>query len=283
MSPGESEIRLLMVDDEVEFLQAMTPGLTRRGFAVTTVEDGHRALGLLASEAFDVVLLDVKMPGLDGVEVFRAVKERYPGVPVVLLTGHGNLQQAFETSREGVQDYLTKPCEVETLATVLREAVARAAAREKAAAESGHPNTEAIELLLVDDDQEFVQSVAPALRRRGMNLVAAGDAAEALQIVRQRRAQVAVVDVVMPGMDGLTLLERMREADPLLEVVILTGNPSLSDVRRGLMDGAFDYLIKPCRMEELAKVIRAARERRRAREAEERRSTEERILADRPD
>jgi len=67
MSPGESEIRLLLVDDEVEFLQAMTPGLTRRGFAVTTVEDGHRALGLLASEAFDVVLLDVKMPGLDGV------------------------------------------------------------------------------------------------------------------------------------------------------------------------------------------------------------------------
>jgi DNA-binding NtrC family response regulator len=109
------------------------------------------------------------------------------------------------------------------------------------------------------------------------------DAARALELVRDRRFDVAVVDVVMPGMDGLTLLDRLREEDPLLEVIILTGNPRVGDVRRGLKQGAFDYLVKPCALEDLARAIRSARDRRSRREEEARISTTEAILATRPD
>jgi DNA-binding NtrC family response regulator len=279
MSREKPDIRLLMVDDEREFLQAVEPGLVRRGFEVTLAENGAKALDLLASRSFDVVVLDVKMPGLDGVDVFREIKRRSPELPVVMLTGHGNIQQAFETSREGVQEYLTKPCDVETLAQVLQEAVERTAAQERAAVAAG----EEVQLLLVDDDLEFVRSITPSLERRGMVVSAVHDGQQALERIQDRSFEVAVVDVVMPGMDGLTLLDRLHEEDPLLEVVILTGNPRVGDVRRSLMGGAFDYLMKPCKVEELARAVRSAHERRKERVEEARRGSLDEVLRRRPD
>jgi len=122
MSAPKTAIRLLMVDDEPDFLEAITPGLERRGFHVTTAEDGRTALDLLTRETFDVVVLDVKMPGLDGISAFRRISEMVPQLPVIMLTGHGNIQDAFETSRGGAYDYLTKPCKVESLSETARRA-----------------------------------------------------------------------------------------------------------------------------------------------------------------
>lgn len=278
MTEKSCDIRLLLVDDEWEFLQAMEPGLIRRGFDVTSAEDGLKALELLGSRTFDVVVLDVKMPGMDGVQVFREIQRRYPDLPVVLLTGHGSLQQAFETSREGVYEYLTKPCDVETLAAILHEAVARSAAL-RVVQEPG----EEIRLLLVDDDLEFVRSITPALERRGVSVTAVHDGFQALERAQDRLFDVALVDVVMPGMDGLTLLDRLREEDPLLEVVILTGNPEVGDVRRSLKSGAFDYLMKPCKVEELVRSLRGAWARRKQREEELRKATMDEVLRRQPD
>lgn len=279
MSETRPSIRLLMVDDEQEFLQAVEPGLARRGFDVTLAGDGIRALELLEQRSFDVVVLDVKMPGIDGVDTFREIKKRAPGMPVILLTGHGNIADAFETSREGVHEYLTKPCDVEKLAEVVRQAATRGQPRE----ESPRVPGDIVRLLLVDDDLEFVRSITPALERRGIDVTEAMDGAQALEKVRDRFFDVALVDVVMPGMDGITLMDRLKEADPFLEVVILTGNPQVGDARRGLREGAFDYLTKPQPIEALVKAIRAAWARRRAWEEESRQAEADRILRHRPE
>jgi DNA-binding NtrC family response regulator len=115
-------IRLLLVDDETEFLEAITPALVRRGFALTLTEDGQAALRLLARQSFDVVVLDVKMPGIDGIEVLHRIRGLLPRQAVVLLTGHPSVGDALETSRNGVFEYLTKPCDIELLASVARAA-----------------------------------------------------------------------------------------------------------------------------------------------------------------
>jgi len=279
MSETRPSIRLLMVDDEQEFLQAVEPGLARRGFDVTLAGDGIRALELLEQRSFDVVVLDVKMPGIDGVDTFREIKKRAPGLPVILLTGHGNIADAFETSREGVHEYLTKPCDVEKLAEVVRQAATRGRPREESPPVPG----EIVRILLVDDDLEFVRSITPALERRGIDVTEAMDGAQALEKVGDRFFDVALVDVVMPGMDGITLMDRLKEADPFLEVVILTGNPQVGDARRGLREGAFDYLTKPQPIEALVKAIRAAWARRRAWEEESRQAEADRILRHRPE
>ena len=272
-------IRLLLVDDEVEFLDAVKPGLARRGFLVTSAESGQAALQLLSEEAFDVVVLDVKMPGIDGVDTFRTIKRTAPTLPVILLTGHGNLQQAFETSREGVYEYLAKPCDIEELARVARSAVDRLIAKKVPAV----VDTEEIRLLLVDDDRDFVEAVVPSLQKRGISVRPAYGGHEALDALRTESFHVAVVDVLMPDMDGLTVLDRLRQSDPLLEVIILSGQPAVEDVRRSLKDGAFDFLAKPQPIEGLVGGVRAAYERRCRRREAERRDDMERIITRQPD
>ena len=279
MSGSDLTIRLLLVDDERDFLHAVEPGLVRRGFDVTLAETGMKALDILSQREFDVVILDVKMPGLDGVDTFREIKRMAPDLPVVLLTGHGNIQQAFETSREGVYEYLTKPCDGEEIARVVRGAAERGWLKR----DTPRRLEKEIHLLLVDDDLEFVRSLAPALERRGIQVREAHDGVDALELMGDQSFHVALVDVVMGGMDGLTLLKRLNQVDPLLEVVILTGNPQVGDVRQGLKEGAFDYLIKPQPVEALVDVISAAWERRQARAEERRREDVERIVTDRPE
>ena len=279
MTESNEEIKILIVDDEREFLQAIEPGLVRRGFEVTLAASGSVALELVRTRIFDVVVLDVKMPGINGVETFREISRALPDLPVILLTGHGNMEQAFESSREGVFEYLTKPCDVEKLSQVAREAVARGAKRTTPDTSA----TEEIRLLLVDDDHDFVTSLKAALERRGVAVSEAYDGHGAIEAVRTHNFHVAVVDVRMPGMDGLTLLGRLRETDPLLEVIILSGHPSVSDVRRGLQEGAFDYLTKPQRVEDLFDRIRDAWQRWERHKNEELRKETERILEERPE
>lgn len=279
MSGTDPTIRLLMVDDERDFLHAVEPGLIRRGFEVTLAETGMRALDLLAQAEFDVVILDVKMPGLDGVDTFREIKRIAPGLPVVLLTGHGNVQQAFETSREGVHEYLTKPCDVEEIARVVREAAEKGRKKQEPTKRLGGE----IRILLVDDDLEFVRAVTPALERRGILVREAHDGESALEMVHGGAFNVALVDVVMEGMDGLTLLARLNERDPFLETIILTGNPQVGDARRGLKEGAFDYLIKPQSVESLVEVITAAWVRQKERRETAQREDVERIVSKRPE
>ncbi|UCG87777.1 MAG: response regulator [Gemmatimonadota bacterium] len=279
MHGPNDNIRVLLVDDERDFLLAIEPGLARRGFEVTLAGSGEEALDRVSSETFDIIVLDVKMPGIDGVDTFREIKRLAPGLPVIMLTGHGNLEQAFETSREGVYDYLAKPCDVEALASVAQRAVALSRQLER----SHEPQLEGVRLLLVDDDHDFVESVAPALERRGLAVTTALDARAALQEMQGRTFDVALVDVLMPKMDGITLMARLRAQDPLMEVIFLTGHSTVEDARRGLKEGAFDYLTKPQQVEDLLVSIHAAYERRELRMQAHQQEDVDRIISERPD
>ncbi|MBN1654581.1 MAG: response regulator [Deltaproteobacteria bacterium] len=117
--------RLLLVDDEVEFLDAAAKTLERRGFFVCPVQDGETALMILKRQSFDVVILDVKMPGIDGIELLLRIKKRLPQLPVVLLTGQSTNRQASEMIRKGAFECLCKPCAIDKIAEVARAAVNR--------------------------------------------------------------------------------------------------------------------------------------------------------------
>lgn len=132
------------------------------------------------------------------------------------------------------------------------------------------PPKSEVELLLVDPDEEFVWSITPSLERRGMHVTALGDARRALEWARERRWDVAVVEATMPGMDGLTLMERLHVEDPMLEFVILSANAKVASASREPEALAFDYVSKPCSVDDLVMVILSALRRRREREAEAR-------------
>ncbi len=129
----EEAIRLLIVDDEAPFLAALRERLELRDFEVTTASDGNQALALCAEQKFDVALVDLKMPGMDGRELLMRLKEAGTDLEVIILTGHGSLASAVDCTKLGAFTYLPKPYELEKLLVTLRDAYAQRVSRRLAA------------------------------------------------------------------------------------------------------------------------------------------------------
>jgi DNA-binding NtrC family response regulator len=114
---------VLLVDDEAPFVQTLKKRLTKRNLAVLSAYSGPEALEVLEKEnRIDVVLLDVKMPGMDGMETLRQIKQAHPAVEVIMLTGHATMETAIEGMKLGAFDYLMKPCSIEDVVVKVREA-----------------------------------------------------------------------------------------------------------------------------------------------------------------
>jgi DNA-binding response OmpR family regulator len=113
---------ILLVDDETEFVENLAERLRLRGFTVCIAPDGARALERIRAEPFNGVVLDVMMPGMDGLETLREIKKIDATVEVILLTGHARTQAALEGIREGAFDYLIKPVDIDELSFRLQDA-----------------------------------------------------------------------------------------------------------------------------------------------------------------
>ena len=114
---------VMLVDDEVPFVETMIKRLAKRHLEVKTAFSGQEALEILAKyQNMDVVILDVKMPGMDGIETLKKIKSAYPLTEVVMLTAHATVESAIEGMKFGAFDYLMKPCEMEQLMGKVEEA-----------------------------------------------------------------------------------------------------------------------------------------------------------------
>ncbi|MBS3754504.1 MAG: response regulator [Desulfobacterales bacterium] len=114
---------ILLVDDEEEFVSTLAERLEIRGFESKAAYSGDQALSLIESNDYDVVVLDVKMPGMDGLEVMNHIKARRPEMPVILLTGHGSTKEGMEGMHKGAFDYLMKPLDIDELISKVQEAL----------------------------------------------------------------------------------------------------------------------------------------------------------------
>ena len=116
------KIRVLLVDDEADFRRPIAKRLERRGFEIHEAGDGEEALDYLATNPIDVVVMDVKMPGLSGIDTMAYIKDRFAAIEVILLTGHSSTADGVEGIKKGAFDYLTKPIELEQLASRISHA-----------------------------------------------------------------------------------------------------------------------------------------------------------------
>jgi DNA-binding NtrC family response regulator len=122
--------RLLIVDDEEQFVEALSERLSMRDYDVTTSLTGEDAIVKLTNYNFDVVILDVHLPGIDGTDVLREIKNLKPLTEVIMLTGHGTVEMAIEGMKLGAFDFLMKPCETEDLTVKIDKAHDRKAEQE---------------------------------------------------------------------------------------------------------------------------------------------------------
>jgi DNA-binding NtrC family response regulator len=122
---------ILLVDDETVFTTNMSRLLTSRGYQVTTVKNGEEALAALKEKPFDVTVLDLKMPVMDGITTLQRMKTLDLLTEVLILTGHGSMDTAFQAIEMGAYDYVTKPCEIVELVSKIEAAHVRKRVKEK--------------------------------------------------------------------------------------------------------------------------------------------------------
>lgn len=115
-------LRVLLVDDEIDFLEPLCKRLERRGYQCTAVQSGQLALDELSRNRFDCTVLDVKMPGMDGLEVLRRLRRDHPTMAVVLLTGHASVELGVRGMELGAFEYLLKPIDLDDLLDAVRRA-----------------------------------------------------------------------------------------------------------------------------------------------------------------
>lgn len=115
-------MKILLVDDEKEFVETLAERMKMRDLPSDVALDGEQALQMLEEETPDVIVLDLKMPGIDGMEVLRRVKKAYPDVQVIMLTGHGSEKDEEEARRLGAFEYLQKPTGVDRIVQTIKRA-----------------------------------------------------------------------------------------------------------------------------------------------------------------
>ena len=232
-------MRILVVDDEGSLLMTLAANLELEGFEVVEAEDGARALEILQRERFDLVLTDIRMPGMSGVELFRRVRRLHPEMPVVLMTAfalEGLVEQAIG---EGAFAVLPKPFAIEHVVATL----ARAAQRP---------------LVLVVDER--ADSVVRELCTASVAARAAEDEEGALLVVRDQNVDVCVVDVTPEaGTAGPEIVERILLHDPSITFIAVSGRSAPDLMRRIGALGTFAYLSKPLKTAELIRVIASVR------------------------
>jgi len=119
------KLKMMLVDDEERYLSTTSKLLTKKGYDVLTASSGAEALNKLRDHLIDVVILDVKMPGMDGNATLREIKRQYPMVEVIMLTGHATIESAIDGLQSGASDYLMKPADIEDVIQKAEEAFMR--------------------------------------------------------------------------------------------------------------------------------------------------------------
>jgi CheY-like chemotaxis protein len=236
--------RILLVDDEGGLRVTLAANLELEGFEVVEAESGEGAVALLQRGSFDLMLSDIRMPGISGAELFQRARRLHPEMPVVLMTAFALEEVVRGALRGGVFAVVAKPFDVEHISRIALRAVRRPA------------------VLVIDDREEEARSTAEALRALGLRAEVAANGASALQELRSSSFDVCIVDLLVPDMSGATLVGKIRTAHRDVSAIVLSGYVLPQIMNRAAAEGAFACLRKPVLPQELAQVVAEARGRR---------------------
>ncbi len=220
---------VLVVDDDVDTCHNLRDILTDLGYHVDTAHDGVSALELVRRNAYDIALLDLKMPGMDGVTLYREVKKLRADTVAIIVTAYAGGNAAEEALAAGAWQLMPKPVDLAKLLPLVEQAV-------------GQPL-----VLVVDDDPDLCVSLWDVLRERGCRVSLAHSESEAAQRLQDLRIRVVLIDMKLADGDGSGVFRRVRVINPQARTVVITGHRPEMDrlVEQVLSEGADAICYKP--------------------------------------
>ena len=221
---------VLIVDDDSNYVRATVDLLNEKGFDSIGVHSGHEAIDKVREMAFDVVLLDVRMPLMDGIETYRELKKISPQTALVFVTAYRADQLAKDALREGEYGLLYKPIDIDRVAEMIERA-----------------RQGGLLIMVADDDPNTFEALKDHLETQGYVVGLARNYEEATGLASRRRFDVAFIDARLPDLNGLVLYLEMKRVNPNVVAVMMTGRTEQTKelVDEALEQGAHACLYKP--------------------------------------
>jgi len=241
-------MKILIVDDEIAICQRLKRELEKEDHAVYYETSPLYVLEKLKKarredKPFNLLLLNIRMPEMDGLTLFSHIREEYLGVEVIIITGYREEQTVIEAIRLSARNYLNKPISLEELDAVISRV-------HKKAVEVKNNNVK-YSILVVDDEKDLCRRIKRELDKETYQTTVAYNGEECLDYFKNNKVDVVIADIKMPGMSGLDMLKKCREINDDFVSIIITGHGDHEIAKNSLKLGAFDYLKKPISLEEL--------------------------------
>jgi two-component system, NtrC family, response regulator HydG len=232
--------RILVVDDDRQMVRTLCDILSLHGWAAEGAFSGERAVEAVGRDAYDAVLMDIKMTGMDGVEALRAMKKARPGVRVLLMTAYASNELLERAVEEGALEILTKPVSLPLLTSRLEEML-----------NGGFP------VLVVDDDDAFLDALGSMLRDRGYEALEAASLEEALGVLEEENPVAAVLDLPLDHLDAREVVLAIKRLSPAVTLILYSRQPELLEEARADLPSGWIHatLRKPFPPERLLELL----------------------------
>ena len=245
---AQPKANILIVDDNHALCKTVSLVLQRKGYEMTTAEDGLEAIEKVKENAFDVIFMDVKMPRLDGVATYKTIREIRPESAVIMMTGYAVEELVQQALEDGAYAIIHKPLDIDRAVALIEQA-----RRERRSAL----------IMVVDDDPRIRDTLSKILIRKGYDVTVAADGEEAVALSEQRSHDILFIDMKLPAMNGLQLFLALKQVRPQAVAIMMTGYrwEMHELVREALDNHAYTCLYKPLDMETLLRLVREISER----------------------
>ena len=254
--------KILIIDREPDIRKALETLLRKEGYQVWNVSMGEEAIDTLKSDTFDLVIMDINMPGTNGLQLMRNIKELKKAIEVIVLTGLNSINNAVQALRaEGAFDFLIKPLENydQLLISVKQALEKRRLNIEKNAfvRKTGHHQPAGKKILIVDDDPQIQELISEMLSAHQYETEVASSGFEAGAKVMKFKPCLIILDLIMPEISGFKVCRSIKE-DPdtsHIKILAITGYDTKENRDRIMEAGADGYLAKPVVMDTLLQQI----------------------------
>jgi DNA-binding NtrC family response regulator len=234
---GIMKTNILVVDDLRGSRLTLGGILEDEGHNVVLAENGYQAIEAAKQIPFDLIFMDIKMPGINGVQTFREVKKFNPQAAVIMMTAYSVEDLVREALEEGAYAVVYKPFDIEHVVSIIEAALRKTL------------------ILVVDDyfaDRETLKAI---LEERGYRVVTAETGAETLARVKEKHFDIIFLDIRLPDVDGTQIFEQVKGIDSEVAVIMMTGYSEEELVRRAVSQGAYTCIYKPFDVEKILTLV----------------------------
>jgi two-component system response regulator HydG len=233
----EEKTNILVVDDLRSIRLTLGGILEDVGYNVVAVENGYQAIEAAKQISFDVIFIDIKMPGINGVQTFREIKKIDPKATVIMMTAYSVEDLVKEALEEGAYAIVYKPFDMEKVISTIEAVLTKTL------------------IMVVDDRLADRETLKAVLEEKGYNVATAGDGKEAIGMVKQKHYDIIFMDVKLPDMSGVETFEEVKKIDPDVSVIMMTGYSEEELMRKAIAEGAYTCIYKPFDLEKVTALV----------------------------